>query len=153
MSPLQLTHVRHSSPLCETANTLCLRHLTRQQPTRQPARPFPMTLRNSMSALASSPLTMTWSIIFQHCPSCMPWFSGMVNWRSDPHAQLLGSLVNWALYGALTVQICINSFSPFLVFYSINICIDVYSYNFPNDKRVVKYLGEHLGFLTFQNSD
>jgi hypothetical protein len=43
MSPLQLTHVRHSSPLCKTANTLCLRHLTRQQPTRQPARPFPMT--------------------------------------------------------------------------------------------------------------
>jgi hypothetical protein len=35
---------------------------------------------------------------------------------------LLGSLFNWALYGALTVQIY------------------VYSYNFPNDKRLVKYL-------------
>ncbi|KAI0280488.1 hypothetical protein BGY98DRAFT_963681 [Russula aff. rugulosa BPL654] len=35
---------------------------------------------------------------------------------------LLGSLVNWGLYGALTVQIY------------------VYSYNFPNDERVLKYL-------------
>ncbi len=29
---------------------------------------------------------------------------------SDLHAQLLGSLFNWALYGALAVQICIDCF-------------------------------------------
>ena len=47
----------------------------------------------------------------------------------------------------------INFFSPFLVIYPINICVDVYSYNFPNDKRVVKFLGEHLCFLPFRDSD
>jgi len=41
---------------------------------------------------------------------------------------LLGSLVNWALYGVLTVQIY------------------VYSYNFPNDKRAVKCLA-YFAFL------
>ena len=46
-----------------------------------------------------------------------------------------------------------NNFSPFLVSYSINISIDVYSYNFPNDKRAVKCLGEHLYSLTFRDTD
>ena len=71
-------------------------------------------------------------------------FWHLVSRRSDPHAQLLGSLFNWALYGALTVQICIINFSPLLVSYPINLRIDVYSYNFPNDKQVVKYLGKRL---------
>lgn len=35
-----------------------------------------------------------------------------------------------------------NNFSPFLVGYPIDLRIDVYSYNFSNDKQVVKCLGK-----------
>ncbi|KAN0128015.1 hypothetical protein V8E53_014192 [Lactarius tabidus] len=52
---------------------------------------------------------------------------------------LFGPLFNWALYGVLCVQICMS-----LVLetssYSTHPSSDVYSYNFPNDKRALKLL-------------
>ena len=70
----------------------------------------------------------------------------------------MSSSLGLYLIGHYTVVFASRSvwiyFLLFLVSYPINLCIDVYSYNFPNDKQVVKYLGEHLCFfLTFRDGD
>lgn len=42
-------------------------------------------------------------------------------------------------------------FSP--LSHLIDLCIDVYSYNFPKDKPVVKCLGEHLRLFNHCDGD
>ena len=70
--------------------------------------------------------------------------------------QLLGVLWNWCLYGALIVQFCERQLSltrlPCLYLFDIE---DVYSYNFSQDDKRIKFLGReiphrHMGFsLTY----
>jgi hypothetical protein len=55
--------------------------------------------------------------------------------------KLFGPLVNWGLYGVLCVQTCKDIISS-PAFSLINLCTDVYSYNFPDDQRFIKVLGE-----------
>ncbi|KAN0128016.1 hypothetical protein V8E53_014193 [Lactarius tabidus] len=59
---------------------------------------------------------------------------------------LFGPLFNWALYGALCVQICTR---PILETPSqpTHPSSDVYSYNFPNDRRPVKFLAYFIFLL------
>jgi hypothetical protein len=52
--------------------------------------------------------------------------------------------VNWGLYGVLCVQTCKDLISSSIV-PLYDPCIDVYSYNFPRDRRMIKVLGECSG--------
>ncbi|KAH9980827.1 hypothetical protein BGW80DRAFT_1247690 [Lactifluus volemus] len=51
---------------------------------------------------------------------------------------LFGTLVNWWLYGVLCVQTCKQSHFKFECSIDDDPCTDVYSYNFPDDKRTIK---------------
>ena len=52
-------------------------------------------------------------------------------------------MINWALYGVLCVQICGNSNCIVMSGHLTDMCADVYSYNFPDDRRLIKFLGEY----------
>ena len=52
-------------------------------------------------------------------------------------------MINWALYGVLCVQTCGNSNCIVMSGHPTDIYTDVYSYNFPDDKRAFKFLGEY----------
>ena len=55
--------------------------------------------------------------------------------------QLFGVLLNWCLYGALVVQLCERRFVFRNTYQAVYRSIDVYSYNFPEDKKLLKLLG------------
>ena len=52
-------------------------------------------------------------------------------------------MFNWALYGVLCVQTCRSSNCIVISGLPTNSCADVYSYNFPEDRRAIKFLGEY----------
>jgi hypothetical protein len=68
--------------------------------------------------------------------------------------QLLGVLWNWCLYGALAVQLCelcpLSRNSCRLSLF-IDPTEDVYSYNFPGDRKSLKLLGMQMLSSPFTN--
>jgi hypothetical protein len=55
-------------------------------------------------------------------------------------------MFNWALYGVLCVQICGCSSCIVTSEFLTSIRTDVYSYNFSDDRKAIKFLGEKRTF-------